>query len=66
MNGYEIGADKILESDDPYSFTWQVMSTDTLEKISFDFKFKNPWLISKYAKDKMIIEFLKPDDFSAI
>ena len=61
MNGYDIGAAKRLESDDPYSFTWQVLKTDTLEQIAFTFKFKNPWLISKYAKDKMIIEFLKPD-----
>ena len=59
------GSEKRLESDDPYSFTWQVLRTDTLEQIVFAFKFKNPWLISKYAKDKMIIEFLKPDEFSA-
>ena len=65
MNDYEIGSEKRLESDDHYSFTWQVLRTDTLEQIVFAFKFKNPWLISKYAKDKMIIEFLKPDEFSA-
>ena len=66
MNGYQIGAEKKPDSDDLYSFTWKVLRTDTLEQIAFAFKFKNPWLISKYAKDKMIIEFLKPDQFSAL
>ena len=46
MNGFEIGVDKKLESDYPYSFTWQILRTDTLKQIAFNFKFKNPWLIS--------------------
>jgi hypothetical protein len=42
------------------------MKNEDLKEISFAFKFKNPSLISKYAKDKMIIEFLKPEQFSAL
>ncbi len=67
LNGYENeGEMRILESHNPYSFSWQILRTETLNEISFGFKFKNPSLISKYAKDKMIIELLKPEQFSAL
>jgi hypothetical protein len=43
MKGDEIGGERRrLESDDPYSFSWQVLRPDTLKEISFIFKFKNP------------------------
>jgi hypothetical protein len=66
MNGFErVEERRRLDSDDPYSFSWKILRTDSLNEIKFDFKFKNPILISKYGKDKMIIEFLKPFLFSA-
>jgi hypothetical protein len=33
--------------------------------MGFAFTFKNPWAISKHAKDKMIITFLKPEEFTS-
>jgi hypothetical protein len=66
-NGFEVEKERRrLESDNPYSFSWKILRTETLKEISFAFKFKNPSLISKYAKDKMIIEFLKPEQFLAL
>jgi hypothetical protein len=56
MNGFErVKERRRLDSDDPYSFSWKIMRTNSSKEITFDFKFKNPILISKYAKDKMII-----------
>lgn len=66
INGYDgEGQKRRLQSDDLYSFSWKILRTDSLNEIKFDFKFKNPILISKYGKDKMIIEFLKPFLFAA-
>ena len=67
MNGYDVREERRrLELDDPYSFSWQVIKTESLKEIALAFKFNHPWLISKYAKDKMIIEFLKPETFLAL
>lgn len=67
MNGYEVRKEENrLDFEDLYIFCWQILKTDTFKEILFAFQFKNPSLISKYAKDKMIIEILKPEQFSAL
>ena len=53
----------MLSANNPYRFTWAVanQSAKTLDKIQFKFTFDSPELISKFAKDKIIIQILKPE-----
>jgi hypothetical protein len=37
-----------------------------LNEIKFAFKFNNPQIISKYAKDTIIIGILEPEKFKAL
>ncbi len=41
------------------------MKSKDLNTIKFAFKFDNPQIISKYAKDKIIVSIIKPQEFKA-
>ena len=65
LNGYEKPNQRRLDSSNPYNFTWKIKKTKDLNEIDFSFKFDNPQIISKYAKDKIIVTILKPEEFKA-
>ena len=48
-----------LESTDPYRFKWYVKKTKTIDEIEIAVKFDNPQIISKYKKDKIIVQILR-------
>ena len=48
-----------LESTDPYRFKWYVKKTKTINEIEIAVKFDHPQIISKYKKDKIIVQILR-------